>query len=242
MNATNADAGIRERADARGDAPGDATVVLRDLGHAYVPGDFLFRHLSATLAAGRIHALVGPSGSGKSTLLAILAGWISPAEGTVERRGVAVTNWVPQLPLGVAKRSVLDHVALPMLVRGVPRDVADAEARRILGTFGLGDVEDHDYGSLSGGEAQRLMLARAAATRCDLLLVDEPTASLDRSSARTVIAHIRGLASSGCVVVVATHDLELRDACDDVVDLADAQDAVAQDAAARSGIPQEGAS
>lgn len=202
----------------------DAAVVLHDLGHAYTPGDFLFRHLDATLAAGRIHALVGPSGSGKSTLLAILAGWTTPTEGTVERRGVSAMNWVPQLPLGVARRSALDHVALPMLVRGVPRDVADAEARRILDTFGLGDVEDHDYGSLSGGEAQRLMLARAAATRCDLLLVDEPTASLDRSSARTVIAHIRGLAVGGCVVVVATHDLELRDACDDVVDLADAQD------------------
>ncbi|NMN01155.1 ABC transporter [Bifidobacterium sp. DSM 109958] len=209
-------------------------VTLRDLGHAYVPGDFLFRHLDATLTAGRIHALIGPSGSGKSTLLAILAGWLTPSEGAVERRGVAVMNWVPQLPLGVARRSVLDHVALPMLVRGVPRAVADAEARRILGTFGLSDVEDHDYGSLSGGEAQRLMLARAAATRCDLLLVDEPTASLDRSSARTVIAHIRGLASGGCVVVVATHDLELRDACDDVVDLAEAQDET------RDETPREG--
>lgn len=198
-------------------------VALHDLGHAYVAGDFLFRHLNATLVAGRIHALIGPSGSGKSTLLAILAGWLQPTEGSVERHDVARMNWVPQLPLGVAKRSVLDHVALPMLVGGTPRNVANAEARRILEQFGLGDVEDHPYGSLSGGEAQRLMLARAAATRCDLLLVDEPTASLDRNSARTVIAHIRGLAGLGCVVVVATHDLELRDACDDVVDLAKAQ-------------------
>ncbi|NEG77984.1 ATP-binding cassette domain-containing protein [Bifidobacterium avesanii] len=202
---------------------GPKRVTLRDLGHAYAAGDFLFRHLNATLVAGRIHALIGPSGSGKSTLLAILAGWLEPTEGTVEKYGVDVMNWVPQLPLGVAKRSVLDHVALPMLVRGTPRDVANAEARRILGQFGLADVEDHRYGSLSGGEAQRLMLARAAATRCDLLLVDEPTASLDRNSARTVIAHIRGLAGRGSVVVVATHDLELRDACDDVVDLAAAQ-------------------
>ena len=224
-------AGAADLAGAAGVAVGAAIagesatyVRLNDLGHAYTPGDFLFRHLDATLVAGRIHALIGPSGSGKSTLLAILAGWLEPTEGAVERHHADAMNWVPQLPLGVAGRNVLDHVALPMLVAGVPREVANGEARRILGQFGLEDVEDHPYGSLSGGEAQRLMLARAAATKCDLLLVDEPTASLDRNSARTVIAHIRGLANRGCVVVVATHDLELRDACDDVVDLADAQD------------------
>ncbi|WP_291527644.1 ATP-binding cassette domain-containing protein [Bifidobacterium sp. UBA744] len=201
-------------------------VLLHDLGHAYVAGDFLFRHLEARLTAGRIHALIGPSGSGKSTLLAILAGWLEPTEGSVERDEVSVVNWVPQLPLGVAKRGVLDHVALPLLVKGTPRDIAETEAMHILAQFGLEDVADHDYGSLSGGEAQRLMLARAAATRCDLLLVDEPTASLDRNSARTVIAHIRGLAMNGTIVVVATHDLELRDACDDVIDLGQAQEEV----------------
>ncbi|MCH9276285.1 ATP-binding cassette domain-containing protein [Bifidobacterium amazonense] len=175
--------------------------------------------MNARLEAGRVHALVGPSGCGKSTMLAILAGWLKPSEGAVEERGIRSFSWVPQQPIGVAKRSVLDHVVLPLMIHGLPRKTAENHAWQMLRRFGLTDIATHDYGSLSGGEAQRLMLARAAATSCDMLLIDEPTASLDRVSARTVISCIQGLSSRGCVAIVATHDGELRDACDDVLDL-----------------------
>lgn len=194
-------------------------VELRDLGHAYDNGHFLFRHGNADLKSGRITAIVGPSGSGKSTLLAILAGWVTPTEGEVTRHEIRDLGWVPQLPIGVSRRTVLDHVMLPMLIRGFPRRRAQVRAESILQEFGLADIADKPYGQLSGGEAQRLMLARAVATARDLMLVDEPTASLDRASARTVIASIRHLAMQGSVVAVATHDLELRDVCDDVIDL-----------------------
>ncbi|MBW3077791.1 ATP-binding cassette domain-containing protein [Bifidobacterium simiiventris] len=194
-------------------------VVLSEVGYAYDPGRFLFRHVNAELDAGRVHALVGPSGCGKSTMLALLAGWLTPAEGKVEQRGISSFNWVPQKPIGVSRRSVIDHVVLPMMVHGLPRSTAEGHAWVILRRFGLAQIARHDYGSLSGGEAQRLMLARAVATSCDMLLVDEPTASLDRASARTVISCIRELSALGCVAVVATHDGELRSACDDVLDL-----------------------
>ena len=215
------------------------TVVLTDLGHAYQGGDFLFRHVEATLHAGRICAVVGPSGSGKSTLLAILAGWLDPTEGSVARHGVRSFEWVPQLPLGVARRSVVDHVMLPMLVHGVPTADAHRRALGLLAEFGLGELADQPYGSLSGGEAQRLMLARAVATRSDLLLIDEPTASLDRTSARTVIARIRNLAGLGCIVAVATHDGELRAACDDVLDLGHAQAGGSLEAGTGAGMGTE---
>jgi ABC-type lipoprotein export system ATPase subunit len=136
----------------------------------------------------------------------------------------------------VSARTAIDHVVLPLLASGRSRSSAESEALGLLSLFGLDQVAGRAFRALSGGEAQRLMLARAVATRPDLLLVDEPTAQLDLATARTVSGTLVHLAQEGCVVVVATHDPGARRACSHVVDLADPRPRlVAQPAAAGPG-------
>ena len=194
---------------------------LEGVGHSFPAGGRVFGGLSATLHAGRVYAVTGPSGSGKSTLLGILAGWIRPAEGTVEAPEGLRVSWVPQNPHGVAARTALDHVTLPFLARGAHRADAEKDARALLAAFGLVERAAGTFATLSGGESQRLMLARGIAHRPDLLLVDEPTAQLDRRTADSVNATLAALRTPGILVVIATHDPATRDACTDHIDLAD---------------------
>lgn len=195
-------------------------VTATGLGHHFPGRAWLFRDLDLHLRPGRTYALTGPSGSGKSTLLGLLAGWQIPREGNVERRDVRRVRWVFQNPHGTARRTSLDHVVLPFLVRGLDVDDAETAATDLLERFGLGAVAKQEFRRLSGGEAQRLMLARAFAAEPDLLLVDEPTAQLDPPTARTVNASLGALRSSRTIIIVATHDAATRDFCTDHVDLA----------------------
>ena len=195
-------------------------LAVRRLGHRFEDAPWLFRGLDADLHRGRVYALTGPSGSGKSTLLSILAGWIEPAEGSVGAVRNGRVGWVFQNPHGVARRRAVDHVMLPLLAQGAPVAPARAEALDILGRFGLADRADHPFRELSGGEAQRLMLARGIAAKPDVLLVDEPTAQLDPVTADAVNRAIAATAAQDIVVVVATHDPRTRDACSDHIDLA----------------------
>lgn len=199
------------------------TVRARGLSHAFTGTGPLFTDLDLDLLPGEVVALVGPSGSGKSTLLSIIAGWVRPTAGTIEREGITHTGWVFQNPHGVPRRAALDHVVLPLIARGLHRADAEDEARSLMERFALAHVADRPFRALSGGEAQRLMLARATATGSDLMLVDEPTAQLDLSTAGTVNAVLAGIARDDGIVVVATHDPATRDACTRVVDLADHQ-------------------
>lgn len=201
------------------------SVQLTDLGHHFGTQPWLFRHLNNRLAPGEMVALTGPSGSGKSTLLGIIAGWTTPAEGRVERTGVRRTKWVFQNPHGVARRSAADHVALPFLARGYRPQRADDQARLLLADFRIAHVADRPFAALSGGEAQRLMLARALASAPDLLLVDEPTAQLDLTTAREVSDTLSALARQDVIIAIATHDPHIRDACSRVIDLSEHSDA-----------------
>lgn len=193
-------------------------VTLHGVGHAWDGGSALFSGIDMTFEPGRVCALVGPSGSGKSTLLSVLAGMQAPSSGMVERTDERVV-WVFQNPFGVAGRSALDHVALPRIAAGTTRQQANREGLELLDRFGLARRSRARFSELSGGEAQRLMLARAVAARPGVMLVDEPTAQLDRATANEVNRTIGELAAAGAAVVVATHDDETRAACDDVLDL-----------------------
>lgn len=194
-------------------------LTLDALGHRYHDGAWLFRGLDATVGGGESLAVTGPSGSGKSTLLAILAGLIDSAEGSVTFDRDRPVTWVPQLPHGSPRRSTIDHVLLPLHARGVDEADAARESQRLLDAVGLGEHANAQFSTLSGGEAQRLMLARALATDPALLLVDEPTAQLDRATAATVNDMLRSLTASDTVLIVATHDAATRDACDQVLDI-----------------------
>lgn len=182
-------------------------VDLDHVGHRYADGPLLFHDLTASLMPGHVYALTGPSGAGKSTLLGIIAGWTTPAEGQVTRQGIDSMRWIFQNPHGVAQRTAIDHVSLPLLAKGLPRREAEEQARTLMDRFNLTRVTDRRFAELSGGEAQRLML------------VDEPTAQLDMHTAATVSESLSRIARNDTIVVVSTHDPNTRDACTDIIDL-----------------------
>ncbi len=196
------------------------SVMGEHVGHRFTDGPWLFRDLDFTLTAGEAVGLCGPSGSGKSTLLSIIAGFERPAEGVVRRMHVSRVRWVFQNPHGMPRRAAIDHVVQPLLGQGADRPQAEDEAISIMRTFHLAKVADREFRELSGGEAQRLMLARAIASKPDLLLVDEPTAQLDQRTANDIDSTLTGLAHGDAIVVIATHDPNTRAACTRVIDLA----------------------
>jgi ABC-type lipoprotein export system ATPase subunit len=191
------------------------------LSHGFPGTGELFSGLDLELVAGDLVAITGPSGSGKSTLLSLLARWETPLRGRVVWEGVESVGWVFQNPHGVSNRLAIDHVALPLVARGASRSEAELEASRIMDRFGLAAVGARPFAALSGGEAQRLMLARAVAKAPSLLLVDEPTAQLDPAAAHTVNTVLGELAMADAIVVVATHDADTAAACGRHVDLRD---------------------
>jgi ABC-type lipoprotein export system ATPase subunit len=111
-------------------------------------------------------------------------------------------------------------VSLPLLAKGQTRYEAERRALEVMDSFKLSAVAGREFRQLSGGEAQRLMLARSVCSAPDLLLVDEPTAQLDLRTAHTVNETLGAIAQEGTIVVVATHDPDTRAACTSVIDLA----------------------
>ena len=196
-------------------------VRIEEVTHRFGARPPLFTGVTAELLPDRVYAVLGPSGSGKSTLLSLLAGWLRPTAGTVVREGVRRVGWVFQNPYGVAQRTAIDHVALPLLAAGLRRSAAHRRAFELMVEFGLDEVAARRFSELSGGEAQRLMLVRGIAAGPQLFLVDEPTAQLDSRTASRVNDSLRGLAHRGTIVVIATHDPGTRAACTDAIDLAD---------------------
>jgi ABC-type multidrug transport system ATPase subunit len=166
------------------------------------------------LAEGEVVALVGPNGAGKSTLLSILAGALEPSEGTVERpRRV---GWVPQRAAHYGRLTALENLRLFASLEGVPR----ARADELAAEFGLSDGTR--AASLSVGNRQRLDVALALLAKPQVLLLDEPTASLDPAQRERVWRIARGLADGGGAVLVATHHWEeLAGLADRTLELAD---------------------
>lgn len=195
-------------------------VGLAGVGHRFPGCPPLFEDLTADLGPGHVYALSGPSGSGKSTLLGIIAGWIPPTSGSIAREGISGIQWVFQSPHGVAGRTALDHVSLPFLARGLSRADADTAAHTLLQDMGIAHLASGAFRHLSGGEGQRLMIARALATNPDLLLLDEPTAALDHRTAQEVVDVVAALAQRDCIVVIATHDPRVQERCTDRLSLA----------------------
>ncbi len=160
-----------------------------------------------SLAAGEVVALVGPNGAGKSTLLSILAGSLDPTAGTVERPDRI--GWVPQRSAHYGRLTALENLRLFAALEGVPRGRADELAHE----FEL--PADTRASSLSVGNRQRLDVALALLSSPQVLLLDEPTSSLDPVQRERVWRIARGVAEGGGAVLVATHHWE------ELADLAD---------------------
>ena len=174
------------------------------------------------LTPGLLLGVTGPSGSGKSTLLAVLAGLITPNEGTIEPADrAALTGIVLQ---GYGLLPVLtgyENVELPLQLRGVAPAEVRARAIRALERAGLDDAGDRLAEELSGGQRQRVAVARALVTEPRLIVADEPTSELDADTAAIVLAALREEATLGATVVIATHDPEVAALCDLTLHLVD---------------------
>lgn len=176
--------------------------------------------ISLSIAKGELVFLSGPSGAGKSTLLKMIAGVERPSSGTITVNGQDIGRLKPSglpylrrklglifQPLSLLNdRSVLSNVMLPLLVTGTARADAEKRARAALDKVGLLDKAPCEPLSLSGGEQQRVGIARAIVNRPQIILADEPTANLDRGSAATVMDALSDFHGVGVTCVIATHD------------------------------------
>jgi len=197
----------------------------------------ILKGLEFTLHAGEFLAVVGESGSGKSTMLQILGTLESPDSGEITLAGESLLDLGESAQAEVRNRQIgfvyqahhlipeltaLENVALPLLVQGMSVENAQARARVLLERLLLGERVTHVPARLSGGEAQRVAVARGLAASPRLILADEPTGNLDERSAQEVFDLLQQLCrEEGAAVVMVTHSKSLAKACDRMLMLHD---------------------
>ncbi|HQR99233.1 MULTISPECIES: phosphate ABC transporter ATP-binding protein [unclassified Polaromonas] len=159
-----------------------------------------------SIRAGERVALVGANGSGKSTLLRTLHGLVPPTRGTVSSDVSARQAMLFQRPY-MLRASALNNVALGLWLKAVPWKKAQTQALQALARVGLAGIAHRNAKALSGGQQQRLALARAWALQPQVLLLDEPTASLDPGAKRDVEALMTEFADAGMTLVFSSHNL-----------------------------------
>jgi lipoprotein-releasing system ATP-binding protein len=195
----------------------------------------VFRDLSLYVSRGERLAIMGQSGAGKSTLLHLLGGLDRPSGGEVifgdrdivllgERELASFRNneigFVWQNPSLLAEFTALENVMMPLLIRGEERHAASRVAAERLAEVGLAERASHRAGELSGGEQQRVGLARALVTNPHVLLADEPTGNLDFRTGEAIVGLLNELhRAHGLTSVVATHNVSFASRCDRVLEL-----------------------
>ncbi len=195
----------RPTVDARLRGHDEAVLALHDVTVGYGAVQALAA-IRLHIAPGERVALIGANGSGKSTLLRVLNGLVRPARGTVQRDAAASQAMVFQRPF-MLRTTARNNVALALWLRGTPWRQARAQALAALDRVGLGSLAERGARALSGGQQQRLALARAWALQPRVLLLDEPTASLDPHAKREVEALMEDFARTGMTLVFASHNL-----------------------------------
>jgi ABC-type lipoprotein export system ATPase subunit len=188
------------------------------------------RGVSCTLRPGTQVALTGPSGSGKSTLLHLLAGLDTPTSGTIAWPGLGgspegrpgLIGMVFQGPSLLPPLDVTENIALPLLLAGGQETQSRERAAAALHDVGLDELAARLPEELSGGQAQRVAVARALAARPRLILADEPTGQLDSAHAAQVVGLLLDAATLlGAALVLSTHDLTIADRFPDRWQMAD---------------------
>ena len=173
-------------------------------------GQPLLQDVSFNLTAGPRTIILGPNGAGKSLTLRICHGLLPPTAGQVRWRGsgdpVRHQAMVFQRPV-LLRRTAAANIAHALRLRGVPRPARRAQTEAALAQGGLQDLADRPARKLSGGEQQRLALARAWALAPQVLFLDEPTANLDPAATRAIETMLEGFRAAGTKIVMTTHDL-----------------------------------
>ncbi|MCH7614965.1 MAG: ABC transporter ATP-binding protein [Nitrospinae bacterium] len=195
----------------------------------------ILKGLTFEVPQKQIVAIVGPSGSGKSTLLGLLAGLDTPTSGSIQLNGQEITAWTEYQLAHFRRQNIgyifqsfhliptltaLENVALPLELSGDMS--ADTRAQELLEAVGLQDRQGHYPSQLSGGEQQRVAVARAFACRPPILLADEPTGNLDSATGQMVIDLLLNLnRDQGSTLVLVTHDSTLAERTERIITLHD---------------------
>lgn len=208
---------------------------LKNAKKVYQSGDTAIVALDSTtidIYKGELMLIMGPSGSGKTTLLSLIGCVIYPTEGQVFIQGNDITGYSEKQLAHIRLRNIsfifqhfnliaplnaLENVMQPLLLRGDSKPDAHRKAVAALDKVNMGDRQKNLPKKLSGGQKQRVAIARALVTDTEIILCDEPTASLDAKSAANVMNDLKRLAQNGKAVVVVTHDLRLRPFADRIV-------------------------
>jgi putative ABC transport system ATP-binding protein len=193
-------------------------------GVSYVLTRTLLDDIDLEFRPGELTGISGPSGSGKTTLLSIAGGLLEPTSGTASYREGAMWRgtgdprpevaFVLQVYGLIPILSALENVSIALRARGVPPREADERAEAALARFHIADLADRQVEELSGGQMQRVACARGLVVGAEVLLADEPTSELDEVNRGLVLSELRQEALRGSIVVVATHDPAVVDACD----------------------------
>lgn len=183
------------------------------LSHRYGTGSLLFDGLDFEVSAGEMLALTGPSGCGKSTLLDLVGGLRAPTGGTITVTGGPPSDdprpsvaWIAQSTPVLGGRTATDNVALGLIAQGHSVRSARSRAFSALSAVGLESRADALIGKLSGGEVQRVSVARCLTMAATIIVADEPTAQLDADNTAMVIDALARTAAAGKIVLIATHD------------------------------------
>jgi lipoprotein-releasing system ATP-binding protein len=215
-----------------------AYIRAQNLSRVYRSGDadlVVFSGISLDVAQGEMLALVGESGAGKSTLLHLLGGLDRPSSGTIYYESTEISRlaeaeqaefrnrtigFVWQTHYLLPEFTALENVMMPLLIRGVSQSKASTESLERLDEVGLGARASHRAGELSGGEQQRVVLARALVGRPAVLLADEPTGNLDFRTGEMIFDLLKRLHESHKLTsVLVTHNLSFARRCDRVLNM-----------------------
>lgn len=213
---------------------------MENVTKVYGDGDIsvkVLTEVSLEVNVGEFVAVVGPSGAGKSTFLSIAGALLSPTSGRIALGGEDITELTPpelnQVRLDkigfvfqssnlIPYLTVMDQLLLVAKLAKTPRKLAEAKAKELLQRLGLAHRRNHYPDSLSGGERQRVAIARAWMNDPEIILADEPTASLDSDRGRDVVQMLADeVKLHGKAAVMVTHDQRMLDLCDRVVQIED---------------------
>ena len=200
-------------------------------------GEDVLSGISITINPGELVAVMGPSGSGKSTLLHCMSGVLTPNTGTVALGQTTVSElkdsrrsrlrleqfgFVFQDGQLLPELSAAENVALPAMLNGTGRGKARKYAQYLLDQLGLGQIADRRPGQISGGQAQRVAIARSLVTNPAVIFADEPTGALDQTTGHEVMQMLTTLAKkSGTTLIVVTHDPKVADWLDRRIEIRD---------------------
>ncbi|MBO5712466.1 MAG: ABC transporter ATP-binding protein [Acholeplasmatales bacterium] len=214
-------------------------IVLRGINKIYGKGEesvHALKDVNLVIEEGKFTAIIGKSGSGKSTLMNIIGALDSPTSGTIESKGVILneldknelakyrnetTGFVFQSFYLEPTFTVLENVAMPLTIAGMPKAQREEKAKAIIEDLGLSDKVNKKASELSGGQKQRVSIARALVSDPDIVLADEPTGNLDSQNGAEVMELLRDIVKKGKSVILVTHNMEDAKNAENIIEIKD---------------------